>query len=56
MQRDPVDACPSPHQTRRGVRTASVLQVHQPVYASSVGRWRNYEKFLGPLLDALAKG
>ncbi len=50
------DACLSPHQTRRAVRTASVVQVRQPVYGSSVGRWRNYEKFLGPLLDALAKG
>jgi hypothetical protein len=25
----------------------------QPIYGSSVARWRNYEKFLGPLLQEL---
>jgi hypothetical protein len=30
-----------------------VTQVRQPIYSSSVERWRPYEKFLGPLLDAL---
>ena len=28
------------HQTERVVRTASVNQVRQPIYTSSVGRWR----------------
>jgi hypothetical protein len=27
--------------------------VRQPVYTSSVERWRHYEKHLGPLLEAL---
>jgi tetratricopeptide (TPR) repeat protein len=35
------------------IRTASVWQARQPVYASSVQRWRHYEKHLGPLLQAL---
>ena len=47
------DACMDFHNTKRSVRTASVTQVRQPIYASSVERWRHYEKFLGPLLDAL---
>ncbi|MGD0641009.1 MAG: sulfotransferase [Roseiarcus sp.] len=45
--------CLSFHQTMRPVRTSSVTQVRQPIYASSVGRWRAYEASLGPLLQAL---
>jgi cytochrome c-type biogenesis protein CcmH/NrfG len=41
------------HRTERTVRTASAAQVRRPIYKSSVGRWRKYEKFLGPLLDEL---
>ena len=41
------------HRTERQVRTASVSQVRQPIYKSSVGRWRAYEAFLGPLREAL---
>jgi len=37
------------------VNTPSTWQVRQPIYASSVGRWRNYERHLTPLLDLLAK-
>ncbi len=37
----------------RRVRTATAAQVHQPIYSSSVGRYRNYGKSLKPLLDAL---
>ena len=46
-------ACLDFHNTKRSIRTASVTQVRQPIYNSSVERWRHYEKFLGPLLDAL---
>jgi hypothetical protein len=41
------------HRTERPVKTASSSQVRQPIYSSSVARWRNYERFLGPLLDEL---
>jgi hypothetical protein len=37
------------HRTERVVITASKWQVRQQIYAASMGRWRNYEKFLGPL-------
>lgn len=40
-------------ETRRPVLTASRVQVRQPVYASSVGKWRRYEAHLGPLIEAL---
>lgn len=35
------------------VATASQWQVRQPIYGTSVGRWRNYEQFLDPLRQAL---
>jgi hypothetical protein len=47
------DACIDFHKNERSIRTASKSQVRQPIYKSSVERWRPYEKFLGPLLDAL---
>ncbi|WP_461110276.1 tetratricopeptide repeat-containing sulfotransferase family protein [Salinisphaera aquimarina] len=48
------DACLRFHESSRAVRTASVWQVRQPVYRSSVARWRAYEPWLGDLRDALA--
>ncbi|MHC4381715.1 MAG: tetratricopeptide repeat-containing sulfotransferase family protein [Planctomycetota bacterium] len=38
------------------VQTASYDQVNRPIYSSSVGRYRNFEKRLGPLKGALAEG
>jgi len=37
------------HRTARTVVTASRWQVRQKISTSSVGRWRNYERFVGPL-------
>lgn len=37
----------------RHVQTFSAWQVRQPVYMHAVARWKNYEKHLGPLIDAL---
>ena len=36
--------------------TASASQVRLPVYASSVGRWREYREQLKPLIDILQQG
>lgn len=48
----PWDArCLDFHETQRSVLTASSWQVRQRMYKSSVGRWRNYKKFIGPLLE-----
>jgi tetratricopeptide (TPR) repeat protein len=49
-------ACLDFHKTERPVRTASGWQVRQPLFTRSVGRWRKYERHLGPLLQALAQG
>jgi tetratricopeptide (TPR) repeat protein len=48
--------CLSFNETRRPVRTASVIQVRQPIYARSVGRWRHYAEALGPLFTQLDPG
>jgi tetratricopeptide (TPR) repeat protein len=37
------------HTNKRQVTTASAWQVRQKIYKSSVARWHNYEKFIGPL-------
>lgn len=36
----------------RPVRTASVMQVRKPIYASSKAKWRRYQKYLAPLAEA----
>jgi tetratricopeptide (TPR) repeat protein len=41
------------HETDRPVLTSSAWQVRQPIYASSIGRWRHYAKHLGPLFSSL---
>jgi len=41
------------HRTERPVLTASNWQVRQPISKGSIGRWRRYERFLGPLRAAL---
>ena len=41
------------HLTDRVVNTASKWQVRQKINTTSVGRWRNYEGFVGPLKAAL---
>ena len=47
------DRCLAFHTTRRDVHTASTWQVRQPMYTSSVERWRAYEPWLGPLRRGL---
>ena len=46
-------ACLTFYQTNRTVRTASFAQVRQPVYTSSLQRWRRYENELAPLRRVL---
>jgi hypothetical protein len=46
-------ACLEFHRTRRAIRTASVVQVREPIYKRSVARWKNYEADLADLFAAL---
>ncbi|MHB8408985.1 MAG: tetratricopeptide repeat-containing sulfotransferase family protein [Acidiferrobacterales bacterium] len=41
------------HELRRDVNTPSYEQVRQPMYTRSIGRWKHYERHLGPLIEAL---
>ncbi len=50
------DRCIEFHKTRRTVVTCSYDQVRRPIYASSIGRWRHYERHIGPLLEGLDNG
>ncbi len=46
-------ACLSLHETEHTVNTASLAQVRQPLYASSVGRWKHFEIHVQRLLMVL---
>ena len=43
------DACLRPESNPRAVNTPSKWQARQPIYRSSVARWRRYEPWLGAL-------
>jgi hypothetical protein len=45
--------CLAFHQTDRPIHTASVAQVREPIYRSSLGRWQPVRHMLGPLLEGL---
>jgi tetratricopeptide (TPR) repeat protein len=47
------DSCLAPERNGRLVKTASLWQARQPVYARSVERWRRYEPWLGELRELL---
>jgi hypothetical protein len=47
------DKCLEFYKTRRFVGTASYNQVRNPIYKTSIDRWKNYEKYLGPLKAGL---
>jgi hypothetical protein len=48
-------ACLEFHKAKRPVRTASVVQVRQPVFRTSVGRWKHYEHTLALLFARLER-
>ena len=43
------------HSTPRVVRSASQLQVREPIHSRSIGRWKNYDRLLEPLFQALER-
>ena len=47
------DACLRFEENDRAVNTASKWQVRQPIYKTSVKRWKNYEHKIQPLIEAL---
>ncbi|MDE9449082.1 sulfotransferase [Aliiroseovarius sp. Z3] len=47
------DACLNFHKTDRDVKTLSLAQVRQPLYNSSIGKWRRYEQQLSEMINGL---
>lgn len=47
------DACLEFYKAKRAVKTASAVQVRQPIYKGSVQSWKRYEAQLAPLLGVL---
>ena len=50
------DECLRPESNPRAVKTPSKWQTRQPIYRTSVARWRRYEPWLGPLRALLDGG
>jgi hypothetical protein len=50
-----VENCLRPDQNKRAVGTSSAWQVRQPVYTSSIQRWRRYEPWIGELRTLLPR-
>jgi tetratricopeptide (TPR) repeat protein len=50
------DACLRPESNPRAVKTPSKWQARQPIYRTSVARWRRYEPWLGPLRKLVEAG
>ncbi|MGB7328586.1 MAG: sulfotransferase [Rubripirellula sp.] len=48
-------ACTDFHQNRRSVHTPSKWQVRQPMYTSSVQKWKRFESHLRPIIDELSE-
>ncbi|MBL6998158.1 MAG: sulfotransferase [Phycisphaerales bacterium] len=46
--------CMEFHKSDRVARTISYDQVNKKMYKTSSGRWKNYEKHLGPLIDVVS--
>ncbi|MGH1462493.1 MAG: tetratricopeptide repeat-containing sulfotransferase family protein [Neptuniibacter sp.] len=49
------DQCLKFYENKREVKTASVLQVRQPIYKTAVAKWKRYEPFVPDLIDKLKK-
>ena len=48
--------CLAFYDSRQASTTASAAQVRQPIYASSIGKWKNYHQQLRPLQEVLTRG
>jgi hypothetical protein len=48
------EACVDFYKSTRAVNTASSEQVRQPLYASAVDFWKNYEPYLDELREVLS--
>lgn len=47
------ESCMAFNEQKRGVSTPSYWQVRQPIYNTSLDRWKNYQQYVQPLLTTL---
>jgi Tfp pilus assembly protein PilF len=47
------DACLRYYESKRPVRSASFAQVRQPIFTTSIGRWKPFARHLAPLFEAM---
>ena len=47
------DECLNFHQQKTAVSTASTVQVREPAHTRSIGRWKQYEQQLQPMLKTI---
>ncbi len=47
------DGCLDHTKSKKTVKTASQWQVRQPIYTSSVAKWKHYEKHLQPMIKTM---
>ena len=47
------DKCLEFYENKRQVHTASIAQVRQPIYKSSVARWEHFATHLAPLMEVV---
>ena len=47
--------CTEFYKNSRAVTTASLAQIRQPIYKSSISSWKNYSEHLGELIDIINK-
>jgi tetratricopeptide (TPR) repeat protein len=47
--------CVEFYKTERSIRTASSEQVRRPIFKEGIDQWRNFEPWLGPLKEVLAR-
>jgi hypothetical protein len=47
------EACMHHDKNENAISTPSLWQARQPIFTSSVARWKNYEPWLGPLAELL---
>ena len=47
--------CVEFYKNKNSVSTASLAQVRQPIYKTSVASWKNYSEYLGDLKSSIKK-
>ena len=43
------------YKNKTAVKTASILQVRNPIYTKSIAKWKNYEDMLAPLIEIVGE-